>query len=175
MDVTEKIAGLKAEKKARRKKKIFTEVQIQTMARKTVSGDASETAIVNYFQPIENIEETRFKFLLSEVKPMPRAGPIYSINKFARSIVRNTATSGSHYTLFIKGAPDSILINDSVDTKWMKEFEKANDIFGRGGQRVLGFAKLSWPATQYELSANGKDFQFNTAVAAHYPDFLKWN
>jgi sodium/potassium-transporting ATPase subunit alpha len=41
------------------------------------------------------------------------------------------------------------------DEKWEKIFEEANEYFGNGGQRVLGFAKLHLPRSKYT-----KDYEF---------------
>jgi sodium/potassium-transporting ATPase subunit alpha len=42
------------------------------------------------------------------------------------------------------------------DEDWEKKFKEANRIFGEGGQRVLGLAKLHLPIEKYP-----EDFQFN--------------
>lgn len=114
------------------------------------NGDASETALIKFFQPIEDIEATRAKYTLvkdSEGKNCKM--PFNSTNKYAFLIVENE-TENSYYTLFTKGAPERIWnLCDSVynkgrveekDLDWEKSFEAVNASFGKNGERVLGFA-----------------------------------
>jgi len=71
-------------------------------------GDATETAIVKFFQPIEDIERTRNK---NKIIVLPDGGlakmPFNSTNKYALSIVE-TKTDDSEYCIYIKGAPEKI-------------------------------------------------------------------
>jgi sodium/potassium-transporting ATPase subunit alpha len=77
--------------------------------------------------------------------------PFNSQYKFALIIIEEP-TQNSHYSILMKGAPEKILKyctnimengnSISLTENHKDEFAKANTIFGRGGQRVLGFTKL---------------------------------
>jgi sodium/potassium-transporting ATPase subunit alpha len=129
-------------------------------------GDASETALIKFFQPIEDIKTTRGK---RPVKIMEDGSegriPFNSSWKYALTIL-DYKTEDSDNCILIKGAPERIwglcsyLSIDGqavpIDDKWQKEFKKVNRFFGDGGERVLGFAKLHLPRSTYP-----KNYQFN--------------
>lgn len=117
-----------------------------------VIGDASETALVKFFQPIEDIEVTRTKYKFVTLKDGSLAKmPFNSTNKFALSIIEYEKED-SHYCVLMKGAPEKIwkfcshiLVNgryEPINEQWHTRFEKVNLEFGKGGERVLGFAKM---------------------------------
>ncbi len=73
-----------------------------------VLGDASETALVKFFQPIEDIEVTRSKYKTAVCKDGSIAKmPFNSTNKYALTIVEQE-TDDSFYCLYIKGAPEKV-------------------------------------------------------------------
>jgi sodium/potassium-transporting ATPase subunit alpha len=73
-----------------------------------VNGDASETALVKFFQPIQDIVETRAMFPLGKCSDgQPSKMLFNSTHKYALSIVSNPI-QGSYYTVFIKGAPEKL-------------------------------------------------------------------
>lgn len=53
-----------------------------------VMGDASETALVKFYQPIEDIAKTRSLYELAKGKDGAAKMPFNSTNKYALSIVK---------------------------------------------------------------------------------------
>lgn len=73
-----------------------------------VKGDASETALVKFFQPIQDITKTRKEHEIAKTERGENAVlPFNSTNKFALTIVEQL-TEDSVYTVYIKGAPEKI-------------------------------------------------------------------
>lgn len=73
-----------------------------------VIGDASETALVKFYQPIEEITITRARYGPAFCgDKSPAKMPFNSTNKYALSIV-DQPTSDSDYCVYIKGAPEKI-------------------------------------------------------------------
>ncbi len=68
-------------------------------------GDASETALVKFYQPIEDITKTRgyYKYGKCGDKSDSKM-PFNSTNKYALSIVQQESAD-SFYMAYIKGAP----------------------------------------------------------------------
>jgi sodium/potassium-transporting ATPase subunit alpha len=72
------------------------------------TGDASETALIKFFQPIHDVAQTREMFqLVKDKEGKPAKMPFNSSNKYAFLIVEYE-TEESHYCLFTKGAPERI-------------------------------------------------------------------
>lgn len=135
---------------------------------KPVNGDASETAIVKFFQPIEDILTTRARYPMGKQKDgAPSQVPFNSAHKFALKVVR-CKTPESEWCIFLKGAPERVwdkcshvLYKDRaipLDKEQMKHIENANVEFAKGGQRILGFAKYHLPKAEYP---ENHLFQFN--------------
>ena len=86
--------------------------------------------------------------------------PFNSTEKFALTIVE-LKTASSDYCVFIKGAPEKIwkmskhIQNGETveqrDKNWESKFSEANKVFGKNGERVLGFAKFHLPKEDYPL------------------------
>lgn len=73
-----------------------------------VIGDASETALVKFFQPIEEIDITRDRYKVATCSDGSIAKmPFNSNNKYALTIVEQE-TDDSYYCLYIKGAPERV-------------------------------------------------------------------
>jgi sodium/potassium-transporting ATPase subunit alpha len=73
-----------------------------------VIGDASETALVKFFQPIEDVVATRGRRKIVTLDDGSLAKmPFNSTNKYALTIVEYQ-TNDSNYCVFIKGAPEKI-------------------------------------------------------------------
>ena len=120
-----------------------------------VQGDASETALVKFFQPIEDILKTRshFKPALNKDKSEAKVD-FNSAHKFVLKIYENNDESDQscNYVAYMKGAPDrlwdkcsTILINGQIvpfTEEHKKKVFEANEHFGRNGQRVLGFTMM---------------------------------
>jgi sodium/potassium-transporting ATPase subunit alpha len=118
----------------------------------SVIGDASETALVKFYQPIEEITSTRALYPLGKCKDGSESKmPFNSTNKYALSIVKSEGPD-HHYVAYIKGAPEKIWKFCSrtlyegkykqIDAEEKKKFEAVNLRFGKNGERVLGFAML---------------------------------
>lgn len=94
--------------------------------------------------------------------------PFNSTNKFALSIIEYEKED-SHYCVLMKGAPEKIwkfcshiLVNgryEPINEQWHTRFEKVNLEFGKGGERVLGFAKMH---LLKEFYPKGCAFNINT-------------
>ena len=91
-------------------------------------GDASESALIKFYQPIEDIKITRNRFPVIKNKEERDVRLLFSsVNKFAFSVNRYK-THNSDLCLFTKGAPEKIwnmcthILIDGVsvpkDSKW---------------------------------------------------------
>ena len=124
-----------------------------------VNGDASETAIVKFFQGIEDLQETRSRFKMAKNADGSDAQVKFnSKHKFTIKVteVQKQSSKGanpSNFKAFLKGAPERvwdqcsyILIDNKVevlDKKLKEALDNANSTFARMGQRVLGFASMN--------------------------------
>lgn len=73
-----------------------------------VMGDASQTALVKFYQPIEDIGKTRSHYKLGKCKDGSDSKmPFNSTNKYALSIVKQEGPD-HYYVAYIKGAPEKI-------------------------------------------------------------------
>ena len=72
-----------------------------------VIGDASETALVKFYQPLEDVGVTRKLYPLGKGKDGESKMPFNSTNKYALSIVRQEGPD-YHYVAYIKGAPEKV-------------------------------------------------------------------
>ncbi|KAL4494140.1 hypothetical protein ABPG72_016096 [Tetrahymena utriculariae] len=126
-----------------------------------VIGDATETGLVRFFQYIEDVEETRKKYKVPQNKDKTEAKMPFNSNvKFALTIIEYP-TQNSDYCIYIKGAPEKIwtfcsfIQNNGqpqkIDSATQKIFNDVNLKFGRNGERVLGFAKLHLPKSDFPL------------------------
>eukprot|EP01016_Furgasonia_blochmanni_P015567 TRINITY_DN1855_c0_g1_i6.p1 TRINITY_DN1855_c0_g1~~TRINITY_DN1855_c0_g1_i6.p1 ORF type:complete len:973 (-),score=185.06 TRINITY_DN1855_c0_g1_i6:1267-4185(-) len=136
-------------------------------------GDASETALIKFFQPIEDIVEYREKYNTTRLPDGAEAKvPFNSSLKYALKIC-TIPSNDSEYCVYIKGAPEKIwtfcshiYVNGEVqriDEKWQLEFNNANLSFGKQGERVLGFAKIHLPKERFP-----QNFEFCVKSHEHY-------
>jgi sodium/potassium-transporting ATPase subunit alpha len=141
-------------------------IRVMNISERPVIGDASESAIVRFFQPIEDIISTRGRYPIVKMEDGSFGRiPFNSAWKFALAICEYK-TADSDYCVFMKGAPEKIwaistrvLVDGSeeqIDCYWRKKFDEMNLVFGEGGERVLGFAKFHLPREKFPLG-----FQFN--------------
>lgn len=133
--------------------------------RKTI-GDASESAMIKFAQPLRDILEWRAaQVKLAEI-------PFNSTNKYQVSIHASEDPSDKRLILVMKGAPERILSRCStvlnkgnvepLDDRWRDAFQQAYDTLGGMGERVLGFSEL-WldPSVYhegYEFNADDPNF-----------------
>ncbi|KAL4470821.1 hypothetical protein ABPG73_000081 [Tetrahymena malaccensis] len=124
-----------------------------------VIGDATETGLIRFYQSINDVNSFRskFKIVKNPDETLSRM-PFSSQYKFALTVVEEESEN-SHYAVYMKGAPEKIWSycstvycnnqQNDIDNSWQTKFKQINLQFGKGGERVLGFAKLALPATQY--------------------------
>ena len=150
------------------------ELQKPFQKRKT-EGDASESGLIKFVQPIYDLNENRDKFPIHSYKLKDEIGEVTNINweipfnsfKKYNLIIRNLVEENSEnsFLLIMKGAPEriwgrcnKILVNGEVreiTDYWNKKFEEANATFGKNGERVLAFANIYLNKSEYK-----RDFQF---------------
>ena len=125
-------------------------------------GDASETGLVQFAQPIMDLTETRDKYkthsYTNNNKTVECLIPFSSDIKF-NSFIRNMSADGKNLRIYLKGAPerviarcDKILIDGKevpLDETLKKEVNQANTDFGNMGERVLAFAQFDLDPTKY--------------------------
>lgn len=85
--------------------------------------------------------------------------PFNSSYKFALKIYEVHGDNQYSHIVYLKGAPERIwekcerlLVNGEevkIDNEIIKNFENANKVFAKNGERVLGFAKLMLPKSEY--------------------------
>lgn len=123
------------------------------------TGDASETGLIKFYQPISDVMKTREQFpVVRDFEGKECRLPFNSTNKYAFSI-NSYERADSHFCIFTKGAPERIwklcshvdVSGKAVpkDKDWDTNFEDANFKFGKNGERVLGFAKYHLPKDKY--------------------------
>ena len=131
-----------------------------------VIGDASETAIIKFFQPLEDIKKFRDKNVLGKQFDNSDALiPFNSSYKYALVIYETHDDPEHDYEVLLKGAPERIWAMCShvlkngqeikIDVEVIKSFEAANKVFAKNGERVLGFSRLLLKKSDYP-----KGFQF---------------
>ncbi|KAM3146830.1 hypothetical protein pb186bvf_000984 [Paramecium bursaria] len=133
---------------------------------KPTIGDASESALIKFIQPIQDVLQVRGekKIALDNFGRQAKM-PFNSTNKYAFIIVEDK-TQDSDYCILTKGAPERIWdlcdkvrvkgVSVNKDRSWDSKFNQINLQYGKNGERVLGFAKLHLPRSVYPLG-----FQFN--------------
>ncbi len=122
--------------------------------KKETKGDASESAIIKFVQPLRDIMDYR--------KSNPRlvAIPFNSTNKWMLSINEQEGDSNSKpLLLMMKGAPErvmnmctSVLVNGELqpmDENVRGEMETINETLARRGERVLAFAQMELPRDKF--------------------------
>ncbi|KAL4470819.1 hypothetical protein ABPG73_000079 [Tetrahymena malaccensis] len=124
-----------------------------------VIGDATETGLIRFYQSINDVNNFRsnFKIVKNSDDTQSRM-PFSSQHKFALTVVEEESEN-SCYAVYMKGAPEKIWSycstvycnnqQNDIDSSWQTKFKQVNLQFGKGGERVLGFAKLALPASQF--------------------------
>jgi len=148
--------------------------------KRRVQGDASETGLVKFSQPL--LEDA---WAMGGINEFRQAHPCvkgpdgneYQIpfssdikfNCIIRDMnvkVKEATNKEDNITVFIKGAPDKVIKRVSkmlvrgeeipMDDQLMDDYDAANDRFASMGERVLGFAR-----TQLEPTEFSKDYKFD--------------
>ena len=115
-------------------------------------GDASESALIKFAQPLHDVVEYRQR------NKRVTSIPFNSTNKWMLSVNRNEDPLKVH-EVYVKGAPERILNmcatarisgKEAEFTPEVREhFEDLNRRLARKGERVLAFASLELPADQF--------------------------
>ena len=125
-----------------------------------VIGDASETALVKFFQPIRDILELRETVSLGKRFDGSESKIVFnSAYKYAMQIFVTPDDPDYSHTAYMKGAPEivfkkctSIMVNGQekpMSEEYKEEFRKANKVFAKNGERVLGFTMMKFPRNKY--------------------------
>ena len=127
---------------------------------KQVIGDASETALIKFYQPLKDIVEMReFEKTGVQFDESTAILPFNSSYKYAMHVKQLLNDPEYSFDVYIKGAPEriwtfckfiyannhSMPINDDIS----KQFDSANRIFAEQGERVLGFARYRLKSSEY--------------------------
>jgi len=129
-------------------------------SKRPVIGDASETALVKFFQPLSDIKNYRSQFEVGkQTDDSDALIPFNSSYKFALVVYRIQDDPLHDYEVLMKGAPERIwdkctrvLVNGqeaTINDLEREEFAKANKVFAKNGERVLGFARLRLPKSDF--------------------------
>lgn len=116
-------------------------------------GDASEIALMKFFQPFQDIVELRNSLKLA--RQFDNSEAIIGFNsafKFALNIFELENDSEHSHVVWIKGAPERVwkkcgfvLMNGQktkIDEGVVKKFDNSNEHFAKNGERVLGFGRI---------------------------------
>ncbi|XP_059054065.1 sodium/potassium-transporting ATPase subunit alpha-B-like isoform X3 [Achroia grisella] len=119
-----------------------------------VYGDASETAILNFFSKYDDLKSIRKKY------PKIAEIPFNSVNKYQVSIHEHS--EASNYIVVMKGAPECILArctsialdksNADMTIEIRNAAEMACENLAKTGERILAFADLLLDYTEYPLN-----------------------
>jgi len=130
-------------------------------------GDASETGLVQFAQGVMDLNETRGKFPTHVARDangkeseclIPFSSEI-KFNLFIRDMAQSEDADNKHLCVYMKGAPERILVRCSKILVGGQEVEftqdlrdevsKANADFGKLGERVLAFARCRLDGSKY--------------------------
>ncbi|KAJ3447414.1 sodium/potassium-transporting atpase subunit alpha [Anaeramoeba flamelloides] len=140
--------------------------EVPVLKRKT-DGDASESALLKFCEPIKKVKEYRLDY--------PKVAEILfnSKNKYQLSIHSDYEHENRPLKVVMKGAPERIIDRcshiliegkrEKIDESWIQKFHDANNSFGSMGERVLGFCTMELDPEQYK-----HDFNFNV-VKPNFP------
>ena len=148
------------EEKIKMEKKWEEELRNTPYYQREVIGDASETALVKFFQPMGDIVKVRAGENLGEKRDGSESKIVFnSAYKFAMQIFKTPNDSNNSFVGYMKGAPEivfnkctKIMIDGTehyLSEDYKEEFQKANKTFAKNGERVLGFTKMNFPRSQF--------------------------
>lgn len=144
------------------------EVNKPYQIRKT-EGDASESGLIKFVQPILDLTENREKYPTYSYKDKDKSGEVSNVdceipfNSFKKYnlMIRDLSAdkSKNSFLLIMKGAPEriwgrcsKILVNNEprdITDYWNGKFDEANMTLGKNGERVLAFASIYLNADEY--------------------------
>jgi sodium/potassium-transporting ATPase subunit alpha len=139
-------------------------------------GDASESGIVKFFEPVTPIRELRAKQPVAVHNAQKAEIPFNSTNKYRLSIHEPHADNGkgheNDYMLCLKGAPEIIwerctkIAIDGKEVELTADIKasiiEANLLLGKNGERVLAFSYRYLPVADfpngYPFDPHAKNF-----------------
>lgn len=147
--------------------------------KREVIGDASETALVKFFQPISDIRETRNRYKVAKQTDGSDAIiPFNSSYKFALKVYPVENDAENSFVVYLKGAPERIwdkcryvFANNAevpIDQRIQEEFALANKMYAKNGERVLGFARLLLKRSEYPPN---HEFNVKNPMQLPFQDF----
>jgi sodium/potassium-transporting ATPase subunit alpha len=156
--------------KAEAERLLKEEEQNKPFQVRQTEGDASESGLIKFIQPIRDLNEVRKTYPVHSYKVKDDNGEVSTVeceipfNSFKKYnlMIRDISydKSKNSFLLIMKGAPeriwgrrDKIMVNGEVREKtefWDKKFEEANSVLGKNGERVLAFANVYLPAKEYK-------------------------
>ena len=146
---------------------------VENIQSAAVLGDASESALIKFCQPLADIYEVREKY------PVVASIPFNSTNKWQLSI-HTTGDANHPHILFIKGAPERILkmcshvvtckaldLSEAEEVRALDAavVDAANFELGSRGERVLAFAQLPLDRVAFPLGFAFDTDNFNFPVS----------
>lgn len=147
------------------------ETMTNDVLKRATKGDASETAIIKFCEPIRGIDEFR------EKNKKNCSIPFNSKNKWMMTI--REKEDGSGLIMLVKGASEKILTMCSHalidgkavplvgDQQLQDDYENINVILAQRGERVLGFAYLNLDPKEFPI---GYKFDTDGALPAMIQD-----
>ena len=127
---------------------------------RTVIGDASETALVKFFQPVHDIVEFRKMYATAhQFDDSPAIIPFNSSYKYALHVKNLPDDPTYSFEVYIKGAPEHMWARCTqifaggqtvqITPEINNNFTEANTVFAKNGERVLGFARMRLPRSEF--------------------------
>jgi sodium/potassium-transporting ATPase subunit alpha len=154
---------------------LIEEENLKPVQSRHTEGDASESGLIKFFQPINDLNEIRGKYPIYNYKEKADSGEVSTIqceipfNSFKKYnlIIRDLVEdkSKNSFLVIMKGAPERIwgrcdkIMNhgkpEPINEQWKKKFYEANDMIGKNGERVLAFASVYLSIDKYP-----RDYKF---------------
>jgi sodium/potassium-transporting ATPase subunit alpha len=133
------------------------------------AGDASESGLIKFVQPIEDLTSMRSTYPVHTYKERDHTGEVTTINceipfnsfKKYNLMIRDVShdKNENSFMLIMKGAPERIwgrcnriMVDGEIQEKseyWDQKFNEANSFLGKNGERVLAFANIYLSAEEY--------------------------
>jgi sodium/potassium-transporting ATPase subunit alpha len=127
-------------------------------------GDASETGLVQWAQPLMDLDQGRIDYNTHVYTPPGGTNEIecsipFSSDQKFNLFIRNMSKDGKHLRVYLKGAPERVVTRctriliegeqKEFNETYRKEVQQANDDFGKLGERVLAFAYCDLDASKF--------------------------
>ena len=149
--------------------------------RVTNPGNASEAAMIKFFEGIEQIDTTRLNYPPHVVQGNEVAFPFNSDVKCSFKVRLTKVDGVDHLQVAVKGAPEVLITRCKtylykgrelpIDKRFEDEFKIANTAFALKGERVIGYAYKRFDPKIYNTSC---DFPRTTNEEA-INSILSWN